>query len=136
MNVETLHALGELRVAEHRTEVSPTDLEPLAGGNLIEHGDRRLLGSPAQRESDQQRHGDRIDDQYRRRQGRSREDAEVLQEQPAGAPHQWPRWRRKETKALSKSAPSPPSAATSRSRALGVPLKSSSPSASTTTLVA
>ena len=84
------------------------DVDPLAAqldllGRLrhqVHERHLRLVGPARQREADQRGDHDRVEHEQGHQQRRAAQDLQVLQQQPA---HQWPRWRRKATKASSKS---------------------------------
>src|SRR5262249_11959730 len=104
--------------------------EARALGDLIEEGDARLLGTAGDREADQDREDDRVEDQEPGHQRRPTKQLQILEQKPA---HQWPRSRKNRTKSLSGSGPAPfgrgPAA---RCSWVKLPSKIVSPSAKTT----
>src|SRR5262249_38842244 len=136
-DVDHARPVRQLLRAEDAPEVLAPDRQFLVGGDLVEDGDRGLVRAAAQREAYQQRNDNRVDNEHAEHERRTPEDLDVLEEESADALHdQWPRWRRNATKASSKSRrPSPGlSLDTISSSSRGVPQKSRSPSARTSTL--
>ena len=67
-DLDRLDPPGELTGTEHAAEPLVADLDLLVGRDLIEHGHRRLVGTAAEREADQERDRDRVHDEHRGRQ--------------------------------------------------------------------
>jgi hypothetical protein len=70
------------------------DRDPRPRRHFVQKGDPRLFRAARDREADEDRDQDRVGDQQHRLQGRAAEDLQVLQQQPADAVHQCPRWCR------------------------------------------